>query len=201
MPRVRDSQYSKARSAVWSVQNGRSIRGPKARRAYIEKLISSKWFRRHFLTYRTDVVHRTRWIKCERHVLYILAYCVRERKGVRGAWAFQLGADHGREFAHVYRLLVGHVFGKDAERTLVAKYRELGVRYTAPRPPRTIAPLELAAMRARLDGARAKKAARATPIETTIVGERCIQCGKLYVPGDPIASHTESCKWFGVAEG
>lgn len=201
MNHTRDSQRSRVQqsSSMWADASSAPIALSDAQ-DLINKVRRSAWFRRNFVIARPGL-RVFRWTRNKRAVAYVLAWYCREQYDGRSnasRWAVQTGAAHGREFCHVFLRFVEHIEGKGAADIVRAAFKRHKVKYTKPRARRVLPPLERAALAARLDGMRASRDAAKRAATATASGETCIRCGKPYVAGDPLASHTPDCTWYGV---
>src|SRR3954463_3290092 len=152
--RVRDSQRTKVVTAM--LQEPSTPMTRKQLIAIADKLVRTKWFRRNFRQVRGHAAGIdgmvSRWAKSPRALAYSLAWCYRLRKpGLETT-----GALHGREFAAALLVLVRKLEGAEKAKAVRASFGRTRAKYTRPRKPRTLSGLDKAALRARLDGARAK---------------------------------------------
>jgi hypothetical protein len=200
MAGTRDSQRSRVTRAMFVESNTKCTRA-EAMVTLAAKLMRSKWFTNNFVPIGgRDAFAPFKWTKSRRALAYALAWYHRERysgKSRSTRWAYQRGAMHGREFCHVLLRFVEKLEGKAAADAMREAFKVHKVKYSKPRERRALPPAQRAAMIARLDGMRAK---RATRTDAPAV-ERCVQpnCGQPLIPGDPWNSHTPACKWFGIA--
>lgn len=138
----RDSQRLKVYRAEGVLRNGKRFESVGEIQSYVDKLVSSAWFRHHYpLVPRIKVKDgrgRTRaggspsgrfitmpqWSRVEAVVLHEVAHVVAPDDGV--AW-------HGWEFCAEFLKLVRHQMGQEAHDKLKASFRQQKVRFTAPR--------------------------------------------------------------------
>src|SRR5262245_57424574 len=199
--RTRDSQRSKVTRAMWSVPSTPITR--KDAIARFERLRRTKWFARTFYCIRGFPMWDAeriimRWTKSHRALPYAIAWRYRLRK----PGLVKLGAAHGREFCAALLVIIRKLEGPAVERAVRQALKTHGARYTKPRQQRDMSELEKAGLRARLDGMRAERTRGGGSMnivtgELILTPERCLRCGKPYIPGDPFASHTLDCRWYG----
>lgn len=175
MTRERDSQRSKVyRAEGASKVKGKFLGTIPEIEAYLERVFSHEWFRRHFPHARRftvkdgrgrraaggsgygfrAVITMPKWSRFETIILHELAHGLTELEWGRGtAW-------HGWEFCETFLKLVYHYMGREAGDKLKASFKEHRVRFRKPRRGRKLTPEQREAAVARLAAAREAKAAK-----------------------------------------
>lgn len=179
MSKLKDMQrrrlYAAEHDSIWA--KGKAFADTAEVQAYLDKLVGSAWFRRHFPKSggrRISVVRDSRarratawewkrtinlppasWAWTEHMVLHEVAHQVTydiHRRTVQG---------HGREYAANYVDLVQHKMGGTMAVDLKAAFAKHKVKFTRPRAKRVLTPEQKAALVERLAAARAAKEAKA----------------------------------------
>ena len=143
MKRARDSQKSRVyRSEKELMHSGKSFDTIEDIRKYVTKLISQKWFKKHFINTFINVrsggsrwavadlygirIPDLKWSKREMVVLHEIAHCV-----TRAVSTHDKEAGHGILYCKNYLKLVQHQVGKDVSEHLKKNFKEYGVKYCA----------------------------------------------------------------------
>ena len=174
--RERDSQRSK----VYRAEGAANVEGQRIEtipevKAYLKRIFSHEWFKRHHPHARRFIVkdgrgrskacggatgwHSVRmslplWSRCEGVILHELAHGLTTLKWGRGtAW-------HGWEFCKTFLELVKHYQGKEAGERLRLSFKEYRVRYCKPKRGRKLTPEQYEAACFRLEMAREARAAK-----------------------------------------